>query len=252
MRQYDISGGRPGNDPLAAGRLRLPAVDLPSLPDEPLSTDGRALGGRAKRHLALPGEAGATLLPGSRACVGGVGGRVVARGRWAVEPALLVLIGAMVLWAIVFGRLVVLRHDYWRTIDFDLGIHDQSIWLLSRFKDFVTVRGLPVFGHHATFGYFFLVPLAWLGAGPNTWNVLQVVAIASSALPIYYLARDRLKRPWLACDARRGLAAPAAAAVLRLGDLPPRGHGHPVPALGVLGHRARPPRASTGCWSSSR
>ena len=61
------------------------------------------------------------------------------------------------------------------------------------------MRGLPVFGHHATFGYFFLVPLAWLGAGPNTWNLLQVVAIASSALPIYFLARDRLKRPWLAC-----------------------------------------------------
>lgn len=127
-------------------------------------------------------------------------GRVVTWGRelWA-QPHLLVLIGAMVVWVIVFGRLVVLRHDSWRTIDFDLGIHDQSIWLLSRFKDFVTVRGLPVFGHHATFGYVFLVPLAWLGAGPNTWNVLQVVAIASSALPIYFLARHRLKRPWLAC-----------------------------------------------------
>ena len=91
-----------------------------------------------------------------------------------------------------------MRHDHWRTIDFDLGIHDQSIWLLSRFKDFVTVRGLPVFGHHATFAYFFLVPLAWLGAGPDVWNLLQVVAIATSAIPIFLLARDRLRNPWLA------------------------------------------------------
>jgi uncharacterized membrane protein len=114
------------------------------------------------------------------------------------EPAFLVLIAAMLLWSIVFGRLVVLRHDHWRTIDFDLGIHDQSIWLLSRFQDFVTVRGLPVFGHHATFGYFFLVPFAWLGAGPNFWNVLQVVAIASSAIPLYLLAKHRLKNSWMA------------------------------------------------------
>jgi uncharacterized membrane protein len=104
----------------------------------------------------------------------------------------------MALWAVVFGRLVAIRHDAWRTIDFDLGIHDQSIWLLSQWKDFVTVRGLPVFGHHATFGYFFLVPFAWLGAGPNFWNVLQVVALASSAIPIYLLARHRLRNPWMA------------------------------------------------------
>ena len=144
----------------------------------------------------------------------------------------------------VFGRLVVLRHDHWRTIDFDLGIHDQSIWLLSRFKDFVTVRGLPVFGHHATFAYFFLVPLAWLGAGPNVWNLLQVVAIATSAIPIYLLARDRLRNSWLATDAGGRVAAAAAAAVLRLGDLPPRGDGHPVPAVGLLGRRAGPVASS--------
>lgn len=144
------------------------------------------------KHTTLPGKGAPPPQP--------AGGRVATWFRaLRGEPSLLVLLGVMVLWAIVFGRLVVLRHDHWRTIDFDLGIHDQSIWLLSRLKDFVTVRGLPVFGHHATFGYFFLVPLAWLGAGPNTWNVLQVVAIASSALPIYFLARDRLKRPWLAC-----------------------------------------------------
>ncbi len=138
-----------------------------------------------------------TTLPAPRS--GSSQGRVAtAVRRVRNEPALWALIGAMVLWSVIFGRLVVLRHDNWRTIDFDLAIHDQSIWLLSRLKSFCTVRGLPVFGHHATFAYFFLVPFAWLGAGPNFWDVLQVLAIASSALPLYFLARRRLRSPWLA------------------------------------------------------
>ncbi len=114
------------------------------------------------------------------------------------EPAAAVLGLAMAVWAFVFSMLVVLRQDRYRTIDFDLGIHDQAIWLLAHGQSFDTVRGLPVFGHHATFAFYLLVPLQWLGAGPNAWNVLQVVAIASAAIPIYLLARHRLVNSWWA------------------------------------------------------
>jgi uncharacterized membrane protein len=120
------------------------------------------------------------------------------RDRAAEEPALVVLLIAILTWIVVFGRLVVLRHNRFRTIDFDLGIHDQSIWLLAHLKSFDTVRGLPVFGHHATFAYYFLVPVEWLGGNPNTWNVLQVVALASSALPIYFVAKRKLGNTWFA------------------------------------------------------
>jgi uncharacterized membrane protein len=119
--------------------------------------------------------------------------------RTRAEPAAAVLAGAIAIWVGVFSWLVVLRHDRWRTIDFDLGIHDQAIWLLAHGKTFDTVRGLPVFGHHATVAYYLLVPLQWLGAGPNVWNVLQVIAIASGAIPLYLLARSRLGNPWWAC-----------------------------------------------------
>ena len=90
------------------------------------------------------------------------------------------------------------RQAYFGTIDFDLGIHDQSIWLLSRGHWFTTVRGLPIFGHHATFGYFLLVPFYWLGAGPQFINLFQVTVLALGAIPIYLLARDRLVSPWAA------------------------------------------------------
>jgi uncharacterized membrane protein len=115
-----------------------------------------------------------------------------------VHPAGVVLAVAIGLWILTFGILVWRRQAYFGTIDFDLGIHDQSIWLLSRGHWFTTVRGLPIFGHHATFGYFLLVPFYWLGAGPQFINLLQVTVLALGAIPIYLLARDRLVSPWAA------------------------------------------------------
>lgn len=103
-----------------------------------------------------------------------------------------------VLWTIVLGRLIVLRQDRFGTFDFDTGIQDQLIWQLAHFRDFTTVRGVPFFGNHASFGFFLLVPLAWLGAGPNMWNVLNAIALAACAPVLYVITRDRLGRPWMA------------------------------------------------------
>lgn len=109
-----------------------------------------------------------------------------------------VLWGAVAAWTVVVGRLVVARHNNFGTFDYDLGIHDQAIWLMSRGKSFNTVRGMASLGHHATFNYYFLSALSWLGAGPNVWNVLQCFAIASGALPLYSIARRRFGAPLLA------------------------------------------------------
>ena len=102
-----------------------------------------------------------------------------------------VLGAAIALWIVTFGVLVVLRQDRFASFDFDMGIHDQSIWLLAHGRGFLTVRGLPVFGHHATLGYYLLVPFSWLGGGPNLWNLFQVSCLALAAVPIFLLARFR-------------------------------------------------------------
>lgn len=105
---------------------------------------------------------------------------------------------AVLWWILVVGRLVIRRHDSYATFDFDLGIHDQSLWLMAHGKWFNTVCGLNIFGHHAVFMYFLLVPLVWLGRGPNTWNVLQVVALGTSAIPLFLMARRRMESDWIA------------------------------------------------------
>jgi uncharacterized membrane protein len=107
---------------------------------------------------------------------------------WAEQVILL----ATLFWIVRFSQLVISRQNNFTTYDFDLGIHSQSIWLLSQGKFFNTVCGLSVFGHHAQFMYYFLVPLQWLGGGPNLWNVLQVIALGSSALVIFKIAHYKL------------------------------------------------------------
>ena len=106
---------------------------------------------------------------------------------------------AVAVWVAVFGVLVWQLHDRFGTYAFDLGIHDQAIWLMARGKSFVTIRGLDALGHHATFAYWLLAPLSWLGAGPHVWNLLQVLTVGLGAVPVYVLARTRLPGlPWVA------------------------------------------------------
>lgn len=111
---------------------------------------------------------------------------------------LTIVVVAAIGWTIVLGRLVVLRHRRFGTFDFDTGIYDQLIWGAARGEWFTTVRGVSFFGHHASFGFFLLAPLSWLGAGPDTWNVLNAVALACCAPILYVIANDRLQRPWMA------------------------------------------------------
>ena len=109
-----------------------------------------------------------------------------------LSPAYLCWLGlasAVTLWVVVVTRLVVHRHNMFATFDFDLGIHDQSLWLLSKGQWFNTVCGLPVFGHHAMFMYYLLVPFVWLGGGPNLWNTFQVLALGLAAIPVFLVAR---------------------------------------------------------------
>ncbi len=117
-----------------------------------------------------------------------------ARGR---DPVRWTLFAMVAVWSMVFITLGYRRHAHFGTFGFDLGIYDQGIWLLSRFKDpFVTVRGLDLFGHHMNVALLLFVPFYWLGGGPIFLLVAQVLSQASGAIAIFLLARDRLKARW--------------------------------------------------------
>ncbi|MGH9164818.1 MAG: DUF2079 domain-containing protein, partial [Acidimicrobiales bacterium] len=125
--------------------------------------------------------------------------RAAGVARWVKrrDPVRTALLAMTVGWALVFIVLGWRQQDRFATYGFDLGIYDQGIWLLSRFKDpFITVRGLELFGHHMNPALVAFVPFYWLGAGPHFLLVAQVAAQASGAVAVFLLARDRLSARW--------------------------------------------------------
>ncbi len=116
----------------------------------------------------------------------------------AAHPAAFALLALITLWIATFSILVVQRQNRFWSVDFDMGIYDQAVWLLAHGRQFITVRGLPVFGHHGTFSLLLFAPASWLGAGPNFLNVFQVATLALGAVPAYLLARERRLHAWAA------------------------------------------------------
>ncbi|MDQ6798634.1 MAG: DUF2079 domain-containing protein, partial [Actinomycetota bacterium] len=113
--------------------------------------------------------------------------------------ARLLLFIAAAAWIIIFVRWSFRQQDGLGTVAFDLGIFDQGVWLLSRFKTpFVTVNGRNLFGDHTS---FILLPWAIVYRVIPSAKVLlagQAVALGAGALPVFLIAREKLRAEMLA------------------------------------------------------
>lgn len=104
--------------------------------------------------------------------------------------ALLVVAVAVGAYVWLYGSWTVRNHRGLATFGFDLGIFDQGVWLLSRFREpFVTVRGLHLFGDHTSFFLLLLVPLYWVVPSASTLLVAQTAALGSGGVAAFLLAR---------------------------------------------------------------
>ncbi len=110
-----------------------------------------------------------------------------------IPRATLVLLGIVTVYVVVFGTLTWRQQSNFGTFGFDMGIYDQGIWLVSRFREpMLTVRGLNYFGHHVNIITLLFVPFYWLGAGPHFLYLVETIVMAIGAVPIYLLVRDKL------------------------------------------------------------
>lgn len=71
---------------------------------------------------------------------------------------------------------------------FDSGIFTQGMWLLSRFENpYVTLRGLNLFGDHASFILVLVAPFYRMWPDVRLLVLLQAIAMAVPAIVIYQL-----------------------------------------------------------------
>jgi uncharacterized membrane protein len=92
-----------------------------------------------------------------------------------------------------------MRHNAFGTFGFDFGIFDQGMWLLSRFHSpFITIMGVHLFGDHTSFILLPLVPFYWVFPSAKVLIVAQAAALALAGVPLFLLARDKLRSEWLA------------------------------------------------------
>ncbi|MDQ6858408.1 MAG: DUF2079 domain-containing protein, partial [Chloroflexota bacterium] len=101
-------------------------------------------------------------------------------------------------YAIVFGALSLIRHWSFHSTGLDLGVFDQIIWNTAQGRFMESTLSLDWCVPHSFFGDHFspvliaLVPLYWLAPHPETLLVVQTVALALGAWPVYLLARHLL------------------------------------------------------------
>ena len=100
-------------------------------------------------------------------------------------------------YVVVLGWLTIRQQARFGTFGFDMGIHDQGIWLLSQGeRPFVTVRGLHYLGHHLNLVSLLFVPAYWLGAGPSFLFIVETAFLGLGAVPVFLLARDIVGGRW--------------------------------------------------------
>lgn len=151
----------------------------------------------------------------------------------AVPPSLVaqcVVVAAVTLYVLLLVRWTFRTHDSFATYGFDLGIYDQGMWLLSRFeRPFVTIMGRHLFGDHTSFVLVPFVPLWWVVPGAKALLVLQTAAMAGAAVPVFLIARDRLRDERLAAMLAVAFLAHPAVAWLNMEQFHP--DAFEVPAL---------------------
>jgi uncharacterized membrane protein len=158
---------------------------------------------------------------------------------WSKHFPLVVL---MALYVVRFGTVTVDSLRVFQQDAYDLALYDQGIWLLSRFHaPFMTVMGTDLFAAHTAFIFLLLVPLYWVYPHTAALLVVQSMALALGAVPIYVLARRLLPGPPTASLGRdlrpaNGATTSSFAVISRgLGGVGTRHDVAGAPALGTAG-----------------
>ena len=118
------------------------------------------------------------------------------------------LIASLAVWLLIllyiglFAWQSIARHQAFATAAYDMGNVNQAFWntVHGRPLQFTNWRGVELdlandsrLAMHVEPIYFLLAPIYWLWQQPETVLLLQTIILALGALPVFWLARDRLR-----------------------------------------------------------
>lgn len=169
----------------------------------------------AKQWDQLPRIAGVAVLTFiAELCVRGCAGEVISgrlraarwlarirwsRPRWRLSTVIVLL--GVVFYAAWMSVYTILQHRQFGTMAFDLGSYDTTFYNALHGHPFRSTAVLregkdwSMLSNHAEFSMYALLPFYALRPGPETLLILQAVALASGAIPVYRFAGRRLPRP---------------------------------------------------------
>jgi uncharacterized membrane protein len=125
-----------------------------------------------------------------------------------LHPAVIILLLLIAAYTAAYGWLAIQRHQRFNSTGYDLAIKEQVIWNTMHGRFFASSPEVDnAFEDHFQPIMLALVPLYALFTSPGLLLWAQTIGLAAGAIPLYWLARRRLKTPWLAL-------APAAAYLL--------------------------------------
>jgi uncharacterized membrane protein len=100
---------------------------------------------------------------------------------------------AVAAYAAIFSILNIVKYHNFG-FGHDLAFFNQSVWLFSQGKSpFISVVGINVFGVHFDPILLLLVPIYKIFPGALTLQILQVLFLATAAIPLYHLSKAALK-----------------------------------------------------------
>ncbi|MBI4092199.1 MAG: DUF2079 domain-containing protein [Candidatus Levybacteria bacterium] len=102
------------------------------------------------------------------------------------------LIAWIVVLAMLYSALSIVRHNNFQSGAFDLGLYDQSVWKYSQFQaPYNTIKNRFILGDHLALTLPILAPLFWIWNDPRMLLIFQAFWVSLSALPVFLLVKNR-------------------------------------------------------------
>ncbi len=121
--------------------------------------------------------------------------------RLRIAPATVVVLLGVAFYGVWMSYGTILQHRQFATFAYDLGNYDNMFFNTLHGRPFRTMSVLPTGGNwsmlsnHAELTMFLLLPFYALRPGAETLLIMQSVALALGAIPLYRFASRRLPRP---------------------------------------------------------